>query len=168
VDLPIQAQCEPPEDDGWYQRLKDSGVDALGLHLEVVTPEIRAEIMPGKAQVSVERYFQAFVAAVPVFGRGQVSTYILAGLGDTREAILETSEKLIALGVYPFVVPFVPIAGTPLESQATPTSEFMRGLLEPLSAMLRQAQLLSSDIKAGCGRCGACSALSSYERRATA
>jgi radical SAM protein (TIGR04043 family) len=168
VDLPVQAQCEPPEEDGWYRRLKDSGVDALGLHLEVVTPEIRAEIMPGKAQVSVEKYFQAFAAAVPVFGRGQVSTYILAGLGDTREAILETSEKLIALGVYPFVVPFVPIAGTPLESHATPTSEFMRSILEPLSAMLRRAQLLSSDIKAGCGRCGACSALSSYERRATA
>ncbi len=40
--------------------------------------------MPGKAQVSLERYFDAFAAAVPVFGRGQVSTYILAGLGDTQ------------------------------------------------------------------------------------
>lgn len=168
VVLPIQAQCEPPDDDGWYRRLKDCGVDALGLHLEAVTPEVRAEIMPGKAQVSVERYYQAFAAAVPVFGRGQVSTYILAGLGDTREAILETSEKLIALGVYPFVVPFVPIAGTPLESHPTPTSDFMRSILEPLSEMLKRARLLSTDIKAGCGRCGACSALSSYERRATA
>ncbi len=168
VDLPIQAQCEPPDDDSWYQRLKDSGVDALGLHLEAVTPEIRAEIMPGKAQVSLEKYYQAFAAAVPVFGRGQVSTYILAGLGDTREAILETSEKLITLGVYPFVVPFVPIAGTPLESHPTPTADFMRGILEPLSMMLRKAQLLSGDIKAGCGKCGACSALSSYERRAMA
>ena len=72
--------------------------------------------MPGKAQVSLDRYFEAFAAAVPVFGRGQVSTYILAGLGDSKEAILATCEKLIALGVYPFVVPFVPISGTPLES----------------------------------------------------
>ena len=67
--------------------------------------------MPGKAQVSLDRYFAAFEAAVPVFGRGQVSSYILAGLGDTKEAILEVSRRLIAIGVYPFVVPFVPISG---------------------------------------------------------
>src|SRR5262249_16832905 len=102
---------------------------------------------------------------VPVFGRGQVSTYILAGLGDTREAILETSERLIALGVYPFVVPFVPISGTPLESHPAPSAAFMRSILEPLSAMLVTADLESTDIKAGCGRCGACSAPSTYERK---
>ena len=83
VDLPIQGQCEPPDDDAWFARMKDAGIDALGMHLEAVTPEVRARIMPGKAQVSLERYFDAFAAAVPVFGRGQVSTYILAGLGDT-------------------------------------------------------------------------------------
>jgi radical SAM protein (TIGR04043 family) len=146
--------------------MRDAGVDALGMHLEVVTPELRARIMPGKAQVSVDRYFTAFAAAVPVFGRGQVSTYILAGLGDTKEAILETSEKLISLGVYPFVVPFVPISGTPLESHPPPQPAFMHEILRPLAQMLRAAGLRATDIKAGCGKCGACSALSTYERRA--
>src|SRR5690606_22861850 len=120
VALPIQAQCEPPDDDAWFGRLREAGVDALGMHLEAVTPEVRARIMPGKAQVPVARYFQAFAAAVPVFGRGQVSSYILAGLGDSREAILEACARMIALGVYPFVVPFVPISGTPLESAPAP------------------------------------------------
>lgn len=165
VDLPIQVQCEPPDDDGWYRKLKDSGADALGMHLEAVTQTVRDQIMPGKAQVSVDRYLEAFAAAVPVFGRGQVSTYVLAGLGDTREAILEMSEKLLEMGVYPFVVPFVPISGTPLESHPTPTAAFMHSILEPLSDMIRRAGIVSTDIKAGCGRCGACSALSSYERR---
>ena len=90
--------------------------------------------MPGKASVPLARYFDAFAAAVPVFGRGQVSTYILAGLGDTPEAILDISRKLIALGVYPFVVPFVPISGTPLESHPAPTAAFMDSILRPLSA----------------------------------
>nr|WP_245515690.1 MSMEG_0568 family radical SAM protein [Oharaeibacter diazotrophicus] len=164
VDLPIQAQCEPPDDDAWFSRLKAAGVDALGMHLEAVTPAVRADIMPGKAEVSVERYMEAFAAAVPVFGRGQVSTYILAGLGDTREAILAMAERLIALGVYPFVVPFVPISGTPLESHPTPAPGFMNEILKPLAAMLRAGGLKSTDIKAGCGKCGACSALSTYER----
>jgi radical SAM protein (TIGR04043 family) len=164
VALPIQAQCEPPDDDAWFARMKAAGVDTLGMHLEAVTPEIRARIMPGKAQVSVERYFQAFAAAVPVFGRGQVSSYILAGLGDTSEAILDICARLVAIGVYPFVVPFVPISGTPLESHPSPTPDFMDSILRPLASLLIASGLKAVDIKAGCGKCGACSALSPYER----
>ncbi|CAB3808443.1 hypothetical protein LMG28614_06801 [Paraburkholderia ultramafica] len=163
VDLPIQAQCEPPDDDRWFERMKASGIDTVGMHLEVVTPEVRASVMPGKASVPVSRYMEAFRAAVAVFGRGQVSTYILAGLGDTAEAILSISRELIDIGVYPFVVPFVPISGTPLEDHPAPTPEFMKSILVPLGAMLRDAQMRSADIKAGCGKCGACSSLASYE-----
>ncbi len=73
-----------------------------------------------------------------MFGRGQVSTYILAGLGDTREAILDICEKLVAIGVYPFVVPFVPISGTPLESHPTPKPDFMHSILGPLVETARR------------------------------
>ncbi|WP_198665308.1 MSMEG_0568 family radical SAM protein [Paraburkholderia kururiensis] len=163
VDLPIQAQCEPPDDDRWFERMKASGVDTLGMHLEVVTPELRERIMPGKASVPMTRYMQAFEAAVAVFGRAQVSTYILAGLGDSADSILAMSRDLIALGVYPFVVPFVPISGTPLEDHPAPSPAFMRSVLEPLGAMLREAGMRSAEIKAGCAKCGACSSLSSYE-----
>jgi radical SAM protein (TIGR04043 family) len=113
--------------------------------------------------VPVSRYREAFKAAVAVFGSGQVSTYILAGLGDTADAILSISRELIALGVYPFVVPFVPISGTPLEDHPAPTPAFMKSVLVPLGAMLRDARMRSADIKAGCGKCGACSSLASYE-----
>jgi radical SAM protein (TIGR04043 family) len=138
------------------------------MHLEAVTEGVRARIMPGKAQVTVERYFEAFEAAVPVFGFGQVSTYILAGLGDTAEEILAICGHLVRAGVYPFVVPFVPIAGTPLESHPTPPPAFMHAILGPLAGMLRERGMKSSNIKAGCGKCGACSALSTYEKRAQA
>lgn len=166
VNLPIQTQCEPPDDDAWFERMRLAGVDALGMHLEAVTEAVRARIMPGKAQVSVARYFTAFEAAVAVFGRGQVSTYILAGLGDTREEILDICKRLTAIGVYPFVVPFVPISGTPLESHPTPSPAFMHSILSPLSGMLIATGLKAIDVKAGCAKCGACSALSTYERRA--
>lgn len=164
VDLPLQGQCEPPEDDAWHQRMFDAGIDTLGMHLEAVTPDVRARIMPGKASVPLSKYFSSFEAAVRVFGRGQVSTYILAGLGDTPEAILEMSERLCAMGVYPFVVPFVPISGTPLESHPAPSPAFMAELLRPLGQMISRHGLRSIDIKAGCGKCGACSALSTYEK----
>ncbi len=168
IDLPIQAQCEPPRDHAWFGRLRDAGVDTLGMHLEAATDEVRRRIMPGKATVPVSRYLDAFAAAVAIFGRGQVSTYLLAGLGDSAEDTLALCDRLIALGVYPFVVPFVPIAGTPLEAHPAPDAALMASILVPLGRMLAEAGLLSSDIKAGCGRCGACSSLSAYERPAQA
>ncbi|WP_428375655.1 MSMEG_0568 family radical SAM protein [Lichenicoccus sp.] len=166
VALPVQAQCEPPRDAAWYSRLRDAGVDSLGMHLEAATQAVRARIMPGKATVSVARYLDAFRDAVPVFGRGQVSTYLLAGLGDTAAEILALCETLVGIGVHPFVVPFVPISGTPLEAHAPPSPAFMRSVLAPLGRMLRDGHLLSTDVKAGCSRCGACSSQSAYERAA--
>ncbi|WOB06223.1 MSMEG_0568 family radical SAM protein [Piscinibacter gummiphilus] len=163
VDLPLQAQCEPPDTNAWFQSLKDAGVDTLGMHLEVIGDELRREILPGKAEVPMSRYWDAFEAAVEVFGRGQVSTYLLAGLGDSAELLLSTSGRLLAMGVYPFVVPFVPISGTPLEDRPAPSAEFMRSVLEPLGRLVADAGLRAGDIKAGCGRCAACSTLSRYE-----
>lgn len=165
VDIPIQGQCEPPDGDEWFQRMADAGIDSLGMHLEAVSDEVRARVMPGKAQVSMERYYEAFEAAVGVFGKAQVSTYILAGLGDTKEQILDVCRRLAGIGVYPFVVPFVPVAGTPMESVPSPKSSFMHEILAPLADILHDAGIRSIDIKAGCAKCGACSALSSYEKR---
>ncbi len=166
VDLPLQGQCEPPDTDAWFQRMKDAGIDTLGMHLEVVGDELRREILPGKSDVPMNRYWEAFEAAVAVFGRGQVSTYLLAGLGDSAELLLATSRRLLDVGVYPFVVPFVPISGTPLEDHPAPSAAFMQRVLEPLGIMVAEAGLRAADIKAGCGKCAACSTLSTYENAA--
>ena len=163
VDIPIQAQCEPPDDFIWFKRMRNAGIDSLGMHLEAADPEVRSRIMPGKAKVPVSYYFEAFAAAVKIFGRGQVSTYLLAGLGDSKETLLSISDRLIEAGVYPFVVPFVPITGTPLAHYKPPSSEFMFDLYQAIGQKLKQANLLSSDMKAGCAKCGACSALSRFE-----
>jgi radical SAM protein (TIGR04043 family) len=163
VNIPIQAQCEPPDDFIWFERLAASGVDSLGMHLEAADPLVRAQIMPGKATVSVDYYYRAFGAAVKVFGWGQVSTYLLAGLGDNLETLVTTAEKLIDLGVYPFIVPFVPISGTPLANHPAPDSGFMFSVYQQVGQLLKKAGMSSAAIKAGCAKCGACSALSSFE-----
>jgi radical SAM protein (TIGR04043 family) len=165
--LPIQVQCEPPEDFGWFERLHAAGADALGLHLEAVEPEVRARVIPGKSEVPLSFYFDAFAAAVKVFGRGNVSTYLIAGLGDAHASIVEAADKLTRLGVYPFVVPFVPLRGTPMQSHPAPTSDFMQALYRDVGRLIGEAHLSSAETKAGCAKCGACSALSAYERSAS-
>lgn len=164
VNLPIQAQCEPPDQFAWLDRMKAAGIDSLGMHLEAIDPEIRAKIMPGKAQVPVSYYDDAFQSAVKVFGWGEVSTYLLAGLGDSLETLVMACEKLIDIGVYPFVVPFVPITNTPLANHPAPDSEFMYELYQKIGQRLKQAGMVSDNLTAGCAKCGACSALSTFEK----
>ncbi|HEY5891679.1 MAG TPA: MSMEG_0568 family radical SAM protein [Chthoniobacterales bacterium] len=166
--LPIQAQCEPPQDFTWFTRLHRAGVDALGMHLEAWDEDVRRRIMPGKAEVPVAFYLKAFEAAVEVFGRAQVSTYLLAGLGDTRESLLDAAHTLIDLGVYPFIVPFVPVTGTPLAGHSPPDADFMRSVLQPVGKWLAEAGMTSEIVKAGCTKCAACSTLSTFEKRESA
>jgi radical SAM protein (TIGR04043 family) len=163
VAIPVQGQCEPPADPRWFDEMARAGIDSLGMHLEAVTDDVRRRIMPGKAEVPVDAYMTAFARAVEVFGRGQVSTYILAGLGDSADAIVQACRTLVEIGVYPFVVPFVPIAGTPLENHPPPGPGFLEDVLGKVAAVLADARLRSSDVKAGCARCGACSSLRARE-----
>jgi radical SAM protein (TIGR04043 family) len=163
--LPIQVQCEPPEDFGWFERLRAAGADALGLHLEAVEPDVRARVIPGKSEVPLSFYFDAFAAAVQVFGRGNVSTYLIAGLGDSHRSLVEAAARLTALGVYPFVVPFVPLRGTPMQSHPPPESGFMQAVYRDVGRLLRAAGMTAERTRAGCTKCGACSALSAYERQ---
>ena len=163
--LPIQAQCEPPADFAWFSRLRNAGVDSLGMHLEAWDEDVRARIMPGKAEVPRAFYLEAFAASVAVFGRGQVSTYLLAGLGDSIESLLEAGRTLIDLGVYPFVVPFVPVRGTPLAQHPPPSAEFLRAVLQPIGEWLTAAGMTSDTVKAGCAKCAACSTLSTFEKQ---
>ena len=165
VNIPIQVQCEPPDDFDWFHKLKKAGASAIGMHLEAVSNRVRNTIMPGKATVSLSYYFDAFKAAVAVFGKGNVSTYILAGLGDTQDEILQISKKLIAIGVYPFVVPFIPVRNTPLENHKSPDKDFMHQILDPLAFELVRAGMTSDSLESGCAKCGACSTLSSFEKK---
>jgi radical SAM protein (TIGR04043 family) len=161
--LPIQVQCEPPDDFAWFARLRAAGADAIGLHIEAVEPAVRAAVMPGKAEVSIERYFEAFDAATAAFGRGQVSTYLIAGLGDRPESLSAMAARLLAAGVYPFLVPFVPIAGTPMANHPPPDAVTMDRLYAEVARLVHAHGMSSREMKAGCAKCGACSALASYE-----
>ncbi|QJD80146.1 MSMEG_0568 family radical SAM protein [Spirosoma rhododendri] len=164
ITIPIQVQCEPPDDFSWFAKLRDAGVDTLGMHLEAAGQAVREQIMPGKAEVPLDYYMDAFRAAVAVFGRAQVSTYLLAGLGDSVDALVDLSRELITIGVYPFVVPFVPVRNTPLQNHPSPSPVFMKAVLGPVGQMLAEAGMTADTIKAGCGKCGACSTLKSFEK----
>lgn len=163
TDLPIHVQIEPPSQDGRLRDLKESGVDTIGLHIESFDCKTLHLIAPAKAVLGLGRYSRAWEEAVKIFGVNQVSSFLLAGLGENPLSIIEGSEYLIELGVYPFIVPLRPIAGSILQHSLPPPPEFMMGVYEEVSDLLKQHDMTSKKCKAGCVRCGACSALPEFE-----
>jgi len=163
ADIGIQGQFEPPAHLDDMLLLREAGCDTVGIHLESFAQATRERITPGKATISVERYFEAFKRAVEIFGRNQVSSYIIVGFGDSEETIVEGSRRLAEIGVYPFVVPLRPIIGTPLEHSPAPDPALMQRIYKQVSVFNRQHGLSYKNSKAGCTRCGACSGVIAFE-----
>jgi radical SAM protein (TIGR04043 family) len=160
--LPIQVQCEPPVDLSVITDLRDAGADTIGIHVESLDDDVRRRWMPGKATVPLERYQVAWREAVKVFGRNQVSTYLLVGLGEDPDELIAGAAELIEMGVYPFVVPFRPHPGTlavDVDGARAPEPALLEKVSREVARLLRLAGMSGAEQKAGCAACGACGVL---------
>ena len=157
--LPVQVQCEPPDDLAVLAELEAAGATAVGIHVESLDDEVRRRWMPGKAAVPMAAYEAAWDEAVRVFGRNRVSTYVLVGLGEDPDELVAGCARLIERGVYPFVVPFRPLAGTLAAADPAPPPELLADVTRQVGADLAAADMRGADQGAGCAACGACSAL---------
>jgi radical SAM protein (TIGR04043 family)/putative N-acetyltransferase (TIGR04045 family) len=164
VDLPIHVQFIPPDDLALMDLLKQAEVDTVGIHIESFHGPTLKRVAPVKSQIGIARYEQAWKRAVALFGPNQVSSFLIAGLGEPPESLVWGSEFLADLGVYPFVVPLRPIPGSWLENRQPPAPELMEQIYMAVAKILRRKGLRAQNSRAGCVRCGACSALGAYEK----
>ena len=159
--LPIQVQIEPPGDLSVIDDLYAAGARSIGIHVESLDDDVRRKWMPGKGSVPMGEYEAAWDHAVRVFGRNQVSTYLLIGLGEDPDDLVAGAASLINRGVYPFVVPFRPMAGTLARRDGIPgpAPSLVRDITIRVAALLQDAGMLGADQSAGCAACGACGVL---------
>jgi len=162
--LPIEGQFEPPGDLGVLDEVHDDGLDSVGIHVESFDPDVLARIAPGKARTGIDGYFRAWERAVEVFGAGQVSTYVILGMGEDPELTIEGCRQAIDVGVYPFVVPLRPVPGSLMGDCLPPAPDYMDRVYRQVAPYLVARGLGSGDVRAGCARCQACSAISVLER----
>ncbi|HVB43190.1 MAG TPA: radical SAM protein [Streptosporangiaceae bacterium] len=162
--LPVQGQFEPPQDLSVLGRVKDRGIDAVGMHVESFDPSVLARVAPAKARTGIAGYFRAWERAVAVFGPGNVSTYVILGLGEDPEVTVRECWRAIDIGVYPVVVPLRPVLGSLMADLPPPGATYMREVYQKVVPYLRSRGLASWQVKAGCARCGACSAMAAFER----
>ena len=156
-DLPLHVQIEPVEDLTYINELKNAGADTIGIHIEILDETIRKQITPGKSQISRSLFETNWNHALEIFGKNQVETFVLTGFGESPERVLEQIEEIVSIGVIPFITPVRSIPGrknlpksnvTDLKHIYLETAEFMKSMgVNPL------------EHKAGCVRCGGCSAI---------
>jgi hypothetical protein len=147
-DLPVQVQIPVPREMSVLAELKAAGGRSLALHVE--------------SAATVGR--PVWREAVRLFGRNQVSTYVVVGTDTDPDVAVEWAGELIRLGVYPFVVPFRPGPGTlPADGgrvRALP-SWLVADVTDRVAELLAAAGMRGADQSAGCAACGACSCLAS-------
>jgi radical SAM protein (TIGR04043 family) len=156
-NLPLHVQIEPVENPSYIDELKKAGADTIGIHIEILDEEIRKEITPGKSHLSRELFEKNWNHALDVFGKNQVETFVLIGFGESIEEIIEEIEKIVSIGVIPFITPVRSVPGrkdlpkaniTDLKKIYMKAAEFMKSMgVNPL------------EYKAGCVKCGGCSAI---------
>ncbi|MGZ4655076.1 MSMEG_0568 family radical SAM protein [Oryzihumus sp.] len=162
--LPVQVQFEPPADLDVIDRVADLGVDSVGIHVESFDPAVLARVAPGKARWGIDAYFAAWERAVAAFGPGQVSTYVILGMGEDVDVTVEGCKRAIDLGVYPFVVPLRPVPGSLMEDFRPPPREVVEAVYRRVVPHLAARGLSAAGVTAGCARCQACSGLGAFER----
>jgi len=119
--MPVSVSCMPFSRVE-MERLRDAGVERMGIPLDAATVELFDRVK-GRAAGGPYRWddhMGALGDAVSVFGRGRVSTHLMVGLGEVDRDLLGMVQAMIDMGVYPALFAFTPIAGSRLESKPQP------------------------------------------------
>ncbi|MHA1525958.1 MAG: radical SAM protein [Promethearchaeota archaeon] len=156
-NLPLHVQIEPIEDISLINELKEAGADTIGIHLEILDDSIRKIITPGKAHIPFESYKKNWIHALEIFGKNQVSSYILTGFGESADEFIKELESVVSIGVIPYITPVRSIPGRddlPITNHHSLLEVYLKA-----GKMMKEYGVNPYKNKAGCVRCGGCSAI---------
>ncbi len=159
-DLPIGVQFEPPTEERFIEEVAAAGANAVGIHIESADDKVREAICPGKHEYGpLSLYRHAWETALEYFDRGNVSTFILYGLGESVPTTLAFIREIAELGIMPVVTPFRPALGSQLANYTPPYVSDLDGTIsfyKEVGLILADNQLNPDMTVAGCHKCGGC------------
>jgi len=134
IQVTMTANFEPMTDYSLMESLlkeaKKAGATTALCNIECFDPSLREEIMPIKGKLPIEVYAQVWDRCLDIFGKNEVYTMIIAGLGEDNESILKGVEFAASHGVVASVVPHTPMIGAVYEDMIPPSTERMLYLFE--------------------------------------
>ncbi|MEM1606898.1 MAG: radical SAM protein [Candidatus Bathyarchaeia archaeon] len=127
--VPISISCQPLTLEDMIMLL-DAGVERISISLDAVTEEIFSRI---KGEIAGGPYgwkthLNALKDAVRVFGRGRVTTHLIAGLGESEEEFISMMQRCVDEGIFPALFAFTPIQGTRMANHPRPPITYYRKL----------------------------------------
>ena len=157
--LPVEVQFEPPRDLVVLDQVHDMGIDSVGVHIETFDPGGVGAGGAGEVPDRDRCLLPHLGTRGAVFGEGRVSTYVILGMGEDPDLTVAMCKRAIDIGVYPFVVPFRPVAGSIMQDVPAPSREYTEPIYRKVAAFLAARGLGADTAVAGCARCQACSSL---------
>ena len=127
VEVPLSVSCQPLKKEQMIT-LAEAGVDRVSIALDAATKELFDEVKGPLADGPYiwEKQRKALEEAVQSFGKGRVTTHLIAGLGETEKEIISMIQWCVDLGVYPSLFAFTPIPGTALGNRPQPALGYYR------------------------------------------
>lgn len=127
--LQVSVSCQPLRVEN-IRLLKTTGVDRLGLPLDAATKKVFNEVKGKSAggPYAWQKQLDLLRDAVAIFGKDNVSTHLIVGLGETEKEMVSIIQNCADMAVLPGLFAFTPIQGTPLESRCQPPIESYRRL----------------------------------------
>jgi biotin synthase-related radical SAM superfamily protein len=125
--VPVSVSCQPLNSQN-IELLKKAGVDRLGIAVDAATEAIFDKVKGAIAGgvYTWEKEFRQLDEAIAVFGKGNVSTHVIVGLGETEKESIHVIQRCVDLGVLPALFAFTPVKGTALEAKLPPKLESYR------------------------------------------
>jgi biotin synthase len=109
-----------------YLRLKGAGVEKLTIPMDAATPALFDVHKSRGGFYSWERHEAAIRQALEVFGKGNVLTYLIVGLGETDEEAVKFLLRFHKMGVEVALHSFTPVPGLRISGAEAPTLERYR------------------------------------------
>jgi len=127
--VPISVSCQPLSLKN-IRQIAEAGAQRIGIPLDAATRDVfdrvKGSLVEGPYDWSKQQVL--LKGAVEVFGRGNVSTHLIVGLGETEPEMVKAIQQCVDMGVLPALFAFTPVRGTALEGMRQPSIQTYRRL----------------------------------------
>ena len=168
VKVPVMLEFEPISDysllDALLKEARLAGVTTVSCNIECFDEGLRPEVMPMKGRIPVAAYIKTWERCLEIFGKNEVFTVCVVGIGENDVSILSGVEMAASRGVMTFLVPHSPAIGAAYEDMEAPGANGMLSLYERAVTIYKKHGLDLCASRAGCVRGGGFSAMKEVAR----
>jgi len=168
VKVPIMLEFEPIADyallDSLLEEAKQAGVTTVSCNIECFDVSLRPLVMPSKGKIPVAAYIKTWGKCLEIFGKNEVFTVAIAGIGESDNSLVKGIEIAASHGVMTFLVPHSPAIGAQYEDMEAPNADRMLSLYAQAAAIYEKHGLDICVSRAGCVHGGGFSAIKDVVR----